>query len=413
MIRDKVLSSHYLLLKGDHMESAQATQNYRIPLFCIVTLLFWFSMYTCVPILTAYVEFLGASHKMAGLIVGMYGFSQMLLRIPVGIMSDRFHKRRLFIVFGLLFTTLSGAGILVSQSITWILILRALAGAAAATWVDFTILFASYYRRDETTKAIGTITVYNTLGQMLGILCGGWFADVYGWEWSFLIGACVGTVGFAASFFLVEKFDDNAQKITAQGVIEVARDRTLLVVSFLAILFQLMTFATVFGFTPVYAQIMHATKLDMGLLTFFSTFPTAVAAWVGGRHLAAKLGEKNVIVGGFILSGVFTAIIPLTTSLGLLILTQAVAGFGRGLATPILMSLSIKDMAPGQRATAMGFYQAIYGLGMFLGPLFMGVAGDLLTLQQGFVIVGALGCVSAWLAYRLIRAKPLPEAAKG
>jgi MFS family permease len=63
-------------------------------------------------------------------------------------------------------------------------------------------------------------------------------------------------------------------------------------------------------------------------------------------------------------------------------------------------------MEGGKRATAMGFYQAIYGLGMFLGPLFMGLAGDVLTLQMGFIIVGLLGCVSAWLAYRLIQIKP-------
>jgi MFS family permease len=392
------------------MISAANPRSYRIPLFCIITLLFWFSMYTCVPILTAYVENLGASHKMAGLIVGMYGFSQMLLRIPVGIMSDRFHKRKLFITFGLLFSVLAGAGILVSQSITWILILRALAGAAAATWVDFTILFTSYYRKDETTKAIGTITVYNTLGQMLGILCGGWFADYYGWESSFLIGAVVGMIGMAGSFFLIEKFDDNAQKITASGVMEVARDRTLLIVSVLAILFQILTFATVFGFTPVYAQSLHATKLDMGLLTFFSTFPTAVAAWVGGRHLSQRFGEKQIIILGFVLNGVFSAVIPFTHDLVWLILTQAVAGFGRGLATPILMSLSIKHMHPDKRATAMGFYQAIYGLGMFIGPFFMGMAGDILTLKEGFVILGILGVASAGLTHYLLRTKPTTAA---
>ncbi|SFL94567.1 Predicted arabinose efflux permease, MFS family [Paenibacillus sp. 1_12] len=395
------------------MTSAAAPRSYRIPMFCAVTLLFWFSMYTCVPILTAYVEDLGASHKMAGLIVGMYGFSQMLLRIPVGIMSDRFHKRKLFITFGLLFSVLAGAGILVTNSLTWILILRALAGAAAATWVDFTILFTSYYKKDETTKAIGTISVYNTLGQMLGILCGGWFADMYGWESSFLIGAVVGMIGMAGSFFLIEKFDDNAQKITARGVMEVASDRTLLVVSSLAILFQILTFATVFGFTPVYALSLHATKLDMGLLTFFSTFPTAVAAWVGGRHLAQKFGDRPIIIFGFVLNGVFSMMIPFTSDLGWLIFTQAIAGFGRGLATPILMSLSIKHMHPDKRATAMGFYQAIYGFGMFVGPFFMGVAGDWLTLKEGFVIIGALGCASAVLTHYLLRQKPLPKSIDG
>lgn len=123
-------------------------------------------MYTCVPILTAYVESLGASNKMAGLIVGMYGLSQMLLRIPVGVISDRIHKRKkMFIVLGMVFSILAGAGILLTDHLNWILFLRIIAGAAAATWVDFTILFASYYPKDETTRAMGNITVYNSLGR--------------------------------------------------------------------------------------------------------------------------------------------------------------------------------------------------------------------------------------------------------
>ncbi|MFC0211585.1 MFS transporter [Paenibacillus chartarius] len=377
--------------------------NYRIPLFCAVTLLFWMSMYTCVPILTPYTEHLGASHQTAGLIVGMYGLSQMLLRIPVGVLSDRLHKRKLFIVFGLAFSVLAGVGIMISQELTWILILRALAGAAAATWVDFTILFASYYKKEETTQAIGTITLYNSLGQMLGILAGGAVADWYGWEAAFLLGAGVGAVGAIGAMFIVEKFDRDAQPITMQGVAEVASDRILLTVSFLAILFQLLTFATVFGFTPVYAQQLGATKLDMGILTFCSTLPTAIAAWIGGGVLARRIGERNVIILGFVLSGVFTAVIPVTGSLWLLIATQALAGFGRGFTTPVLMALSIKHMSGGRRATAMGFYQAIYGFGMFAGPYLMGILGDVLTLEQGFFIVGLLGCAAAALSYVMLR----------
>jgi MFS family permease len=385
------------------MNAQLQSTNYRIPLFCAVTMLFWFSMYTCVPILTAYVMDLGASNKMAGLIVGMYGLSQMLLRIPVGIVSDRIHKRKMFIILGMVFSVIAGAGILLTQELTWILVLRILAGAAAATWVDFTILFASYYPKNETTQAMGTISFYNSLGQMLGILTGAWFADYYGWEYAFLFGAVVGLVGMVGAFFIVEKFEDNHQKITMEGIWQVASDRMLLTVSFLSILFQVLTFATVFGFTPVFALSLGASKWDMGLLTFFSTFPTAVAAWYGGRFLSRRFGERNIIIAGFILSGVFTIVIPFTHTLWLLIITQCIAGFGRGFTSPVLMSLSIKHMEVGRRATAMGFYQAIYGLGMFAGPLFMGLAGDWLTLRDGFVIVGALGCVTAVLAYVMLK----------
>lgn len=163
------------------MPTSNPAKQFRIPLFCAVTLLFWMSMYTSVPIIAPYVESLGGSHQLAGWIVGMYGISQMLLRIPVGVMSDRFHKRKLFITFGLLFTGLSGLGLWVTNDFLWIILLRALAGAAAATWVDFTVLFTSYYKHEESTKAIGTISFYNSLGQMLGILIGWVTYDAMGW----------------------------------------------------------------------------------------------------------------------------------------------------------------------------------------------------------------------------------------
>lgn len=54
----------------------------------IVTGLFWLSMYTYVPILALYAQRLGASYDMVGIIIGSYGLTQLLLRLPIGIASD-------------------------------------------------------------------------------------------------------------------------------------------------------------------------------------------------------------------------------------------------------------------------------------------------------------------------------------
>ena len=133
------------------------------------------------------------------------------------------------------------------------MILRALAGAAAATWVDFTVLFTSYYKHEESTKAIGTISFFNSLGQVLGILSAGWAADKLRVGIGVILGAVLGILGMVGSFFLIEKVEKDAPKITMRGICNVATDRTLLFVSLLAILSQVLIFATVFGFTPVYA----------------------------------------------------------------------------------------------------------------------------------------------------------------
>ena len=63
-------------------------------LFCIVTGLFWFSLYAYVPQMTSFAKDMGASYKMIGIITGAYGLSQTLLRIPLGIASDVLNKEK-------------------------------------------------------------------------------------------------------------------------------------------------------------------------------------------------------------------------------------------------------------------------------------------------------------------------------
>ena len=61
----------------------EAKRNERLLLAAVF--LFWFSVYTYPSFLTDYaVHGLGATKVMAGMIVGSYGFTQMVLRIPLG-----------------------------------------------------------------------------------------------------------------------------------------------------------------------------------------------------------------------------------------------------------------------------------------------------------------------------------------
>jgi MFS family permease len=367
-------------------------REYRIPLFCFVTVLFWASLYTYVPILTSYVEKLGASHWMAGIIVGSYGFVQMLLRIPLGIISDRLHKRRMLITFGIFFSLISTVGLLVFKNLSLILIFRSFAGAAAATWVDFTILYSSYYKHEEATKAIGTMNFYNTIGMTAAMLVGGFVADYFGWSAPFVIGGIIGMAGFVLSFFLVEKYEATSLKPSFNNFKYVITDKTLICVSLLAILIQMLTFATVYGFTPVFANLqLHANKSQMGMLTVLSTLPGAFGAIIAGSNFMYKIGGKRLIMAGFALASIFTITIPFTNVFWLLVLTQIIAGFGRGLAFTLLMGLSIRDMLSERRATAMGLFQAVYGLGMFIGPVIMGFIGAFTDLTHGFIYVGIMG----------------------
>ena len=65
------------------------------------TFLMWFSIYTYQSNFTPYMDSLAFSPSMIGLVIGSYGFTQMIFRIPLGILSDRLGTRKLFIIIGL------------------------------------------------------------------------------------------------------------------------------------------------------------------------------------------------------------------------------------------------------------------------------------------------------------------------
>lgn len=382
-------------------------------LFGIVTLLFWASMYTYSPILAAYVKSLGAGNGLAGLILGSYGFTQMVLRIPLGIASDRLRRRKLFVTFGLFFSFFSSVGLLVCRNLTLILIFRSLAGAAAATWVDFTVLYTSYFPMGESVRAIGHLNFYNNFGQTAALFLGGMAADRFGWSSAFTIGLVLAGVGILFSLFVAETPPAEEKAPTLRDFAQVASDRNLLAVSLLGVLSQSFTFATVFGFTPVYAQnALHTGKLGMSVLTLCASLPGAFAGLAAGSRLAPRFGERRLVMAGFAVSGLFTVSIPFTHSFWLLVLTQMCAGVGRGFSFPLLMGLSIREIPAAHRSSAMGIFQSIYGLGMFLGPVAMGLLADAFSLNAGFILLGALCLCTVPLSGWLIRRKPAAAGAQ-
>lgn len=378
-------------------------------LFYFVTMMYWFSMYTYVPILSPYVEHLGGSVFMIGLVVGSYGFTQMLVRIPLGIWSDKLGKRKLFIISGIISSVLSCIGLAITSNVWIVLGFRSLAGVAAASWVAFTVLFASYFEPKEAPKAMGIISFYTSIGQMTATTLGGFLAEYFGWSSPFYVGAIVGFIGLLLALKLVEsKVEENKPAIELKELIKMGGEKLLLAVSTLAIVVQCITFTTMFGFTPLHASNIGASNAELSILTFFTTLPNAIAGYLSGSFFAKKWGERNTIIFGFILASLCTTVLPLTNSLLVLIFTQAFNGFAQGLMMPLLMGLAIQSVNEEKRATAMGFFQALYSLGMFGGPFITGWIGEYLGLAGGFVLIGTLSLFGAlltffWVPHRTIQ----------
>lgn len=375
---------------------------YQRMLFAAVTLLYWTAMYVYMPTLAPYLSSSGYSMRFIGIVLGSYGFVQMLIRLPIGILSDRWGKRKPFILLGMAAAGISCLLFLIPGLWIWPLAGRVVAGICSSTWVAFTVMYAGFFGPDQAGRAMGNISAMTVGGQMIGMLLSGWLADGYSPSVPFVAGAIVAAIGLLLALWLKDprSTGHNESGISAIMVKSVIRTRTLLRVSLLAILAHGVLFITIFGFTPLLGASLGASGLQLTILVFAFMLPHAIAAFVTAAWFVPRFGYWGTIGTGFALSALCTGAMIITPSLGFLYVTQAVNGFAQGLHLPLLLGLAIRDVDLSGRATAMGLYQALYAVGMFSGPFLAGWLNEAWGISSGFLFGALLGAAAAWLVGR-------------
>ena len=141
-------------------------------LLSVTIIFFWASEYCHSPYFTPYLQTLGFTAELIGIMTGIYGFTQTFVRIPMGIITDVTGCYKKTILVGTVFTTVSSFGLIFSTSFASILLCRMLAGIAASSWLAFTILYAAYYEADESVTAVTNVNAYNNTGRFLAFILG-------------------------------------------------------------------------------------------------------------------------------------------------------------------------------------------------------------------------------------------------
>jgi len=369
-------------------------------LISIVTVLYWTSLYTYVPILAPYLESLGYSFKLIGLIIGSYGLMQITVRLPLCIWSDRLRlSKKPFLLFGLI--TAGASSFLFTLSGAWWVTLtaRSLAGISGCTWVFYTVLYASYFRQEEATRAMGSISFFAITGQVLGMTLSGFLSEFSGWEATFQAGNIIACAGIVLAFFLHEPNNHNPyEPIQFKDLAIVMKNPMLVKIAVLSILAQGIVFITMFGFTPSQALSLGASKSDLTILSIAFMVPSAIASISAGKWASSKFGDWNTIIAGFFLSAICTFAISYAPTFTILAFSQGVNGFAQGLYNPLMLGLAIQTIEPSKRTTAMGFYQSVYSVGIFCGPFLAGWLNETFGINGGFAFAGLLGIIAGFLA---------------
>ena len=363
--------------------------------------LYWGALYVYSPILSVYAASLGASFTTVGVIVGAYGFVQMLLRIPVGIWSDRLGRRLPLLYAGHFFNLLGCLGLAFATNAAWLVLARGVFGISAATWVGFTVLYASYFPPNEAPKAMGVVSAINGISLTIFIGLGGQIAEVWGMPSTFYVGAVLAVLGIGTTIPVAEERVPR-KAAAARQIRTVITHPIVITTALISALNQYVIWATTFGFIPLYADGLGASKSALGIIGVIALLPYTLASLVNHR-VAGRLGDNRALFVGIFVMAAMALIVPLINSLPLLAITQGISGVGRGMTYPLLMGLSIRQIPEQDRATAMGVFQATYAIGMFLGPMTCGALADVFGLSGAFVVAGAICTVAAFIALILLK----------
>ena len=318
----------------------------------------------------------------------MYGLWQALIRLPLGIFSDWLGRRKPFIIVGFIFSALGAWLMAISGTLTGIGVGRTITGLAAGTWVPLIIIFNSFFRPADTIRATAILTFVSSIARMTATGLNGTLNNLGGFPLAFLL--ATGAAILAIVIIIPVRETRLAPRNRSWGEIQkIVSRKDVLIPSLLAAVIQYATWATTFGFVPVLAKEYGANDITISLLMSLN-----IAVISAGNLLVTSISRripsKRLIQSGFLILATGILLFSIIRTLKFLFVGQLLIGLAMGITFPVLMGKSIEFVDETSRTTAMGLHQAVYAIGMFLGPWVSGILANQVGLHIMFIFTAAV-----------------------
>ncbi|HHM04867.1 MAG TPA: MFS transporter [Gammaproteobacteria bacterium] len=381
-------------------------------------------LFMILPVFALYAEHLdGVTPALVGLAIGIYGLSQAVLQIPFGLMSDRLGRKPV-IAFGLVVFALGSVVAAVADSITGVIIGRALQGSGAIA-AAVMALAADLTREEHRLKAMATIGASIGLAFTVSLILGPVLNHWIGVPGIFWLTALLALVGIAILYLWVPTPGHSQVHRDAEPVLSsfgaVLRDGELLRLDFGIFTLHMLLTAS-FVVVPLALRDHAGLATAFHWVVYLGVMVVALAAMVplviiGEKRRKLKqifvtavamlgVGELLLLLGWESLPGIVLALLVFFTAFNVLEAT--------------LPSLVAKVAPADKKGTAMGVYSSSQFLGAFAGGALggglhgalglSGVFGFCTVAAAVWVAVAATMAPPRYLSSRLLHVGPLGEA---
>lgn len=328
---------------------------------------------------------LGISTGQIGLLITVFAFPGIILTPVLGVMADRFGRRKI-LVPSLFMFGIFGAACAFTKDFGLLLVLRFLqgAGAAALGSINLTIIGDLYSGRERAT-AMGYNAGVLSIGTASYPAIGG-AAAVLGWQYPFLFSLIAIPIGI-----LVVVRMKSPEPVSTQDFGEYI-SHTLRLIStremrglFLA---SLTCFIMIYGpyltYFPFLAEkYLSHSPVVIGAFMSVTSAATALTSLFLGR-LARRFTERTLIKLAFVLYAGAMLLLASTGNVVVIVTALILAGVAGGISIPAVQTV-IAGLAPiDQRGAFMSVNGMVIRMGQTFGPLIAATTFSLWGLAGAF-----------------------------
>ncbi|MCK9502914.1 MAG: MFS transporter [Porticoccaceae bacterium] len=367
-------------------------------------------LFMVLPVLTLYgADYTSSTTLLLGVALGIYGLSQGLLQIPLGMLSDKI-GRKAVILGGMAVFFVGSLVAATADSIYGLIIGRALQGAGAIASTIMALL-ADLTTEENRTKAMAAVGGSIGLAFALSMVMGPVVAAHGGLAMIFWLTAALAVVGIALVIFWIptpQRMSPVAlsEALTLPGLFKTTlKNSELLRLDFgvfVLHLVQMASWVAIPFLLQERLQLPLAQHWWLYLLTMGLGFVAMLPLIILGER---KRKLKQVFVIAISLLAVAELFLfAADTSFPLFVWGMFVFFVAFNLLEASLPSLVSKITPSGSRGTAMGIYSSSQFLGAFAG----GVVGGFIAHNYGydwvFLLSGAAALI--WIAVAATMATP-------
>ncbi|MDT0676328.1 MFS transporter [Autumnicola musiva] len=358
-------------------------------------------------------EFFGLSESfITGLVLGLFGLVTSFTQPFAGRLSDKFGKRKLFVLFGLVLFTIANFSYSFVHTYWALMIVRAFQGLAAALTITASLaLVSELSAKGSRGNNMGVYNSFRLIGFGAGPLISGVLAQggpynvpllgtMDGFTASFYIASFAALLGAVLVSLLVHDPEDINPSDRKMSIRVKSSEKGRILDPIFAL--GLATLIMSFGFSLL-APIETETneRLGQGAFLFSVEFSALIGVLAIFQPLIGKAsdkyGRKIFIVIGLI------ALIPAELAQGIateswhMIAARAFQGISAAMVFAPALALAGDLAQKGQTGTQLSVVTMAFGLGISLGSFLSGYA-----VRFGFIIPFLVGAVLAGLGILIV-----------